>query len=135
MKPLTPRLAHPLRQAAPACLTLAPGRHLLLEPEPALTLTCTAGEIWLTQHGEAEDRILRSGDSLTLAGHAALLAPLRRSTQGATLCLHRHSATAPEAVGFWSGLGRWCTRHLAPRWHSATNAHFRWRLQHGLYNG
>jgi hypothetical protein len=125
----------PAQAGASRCLHLAPGHHLLLEPEPALRVTCVSGELWLTRHGDSTDHCLRPGDSLTLDGHAVLLSPLRKATTGATLCLERQRAATQPGAGFWQTLGHWAARHLAPRWHSAANAHFRWRLQHGLYNG
>lgn len=125
----------PAQASASRCLHLAPGHHLLLEPEPALRITCVSGELWLTRHGDTADHCLRPGDSLTLDGHTVLLSPLRKATAGATLCLERRHAAAQPTAGFWRALSQWAARHLAPRWGSAANAHFRWRLQSGLYNG
>lgn len=122
----------PAQASASRCLHLAPGHHLLLEPEPALHVTCVSGELWLTRHGDATDHYLCPGDSLTLDGHAVLLSPLRKATGGATLCLERRRTAVPPAAGVWQTLRQWAGRHLAPRWNSAANAHFRWRLQQHL---
>ncbi len=62
-----------------ATYSLAP-RQLLALPDENLTVTCLAGELWLTRDGDIEDYILGPGRSLTIRrGDQAAVQALKSS--------------------------------------------------------
>lgn len=67
------------RAAAPRDRSLA-ARQMLELPDENLSLTCLAGELWLTRDGDIEDYILGPGQSFVLRrGDQAAVQALRPS--------------------------------------------------------
>lgn len=60
------RPCKPHRPAGWLHLELARRELLLLADARGQTLACESGELWLTEEGDADDRILRSGEAYTI---------------------------------------------------------------------
>lgn len=56
-----------------AAIELRPGTTLKLERGRGTQVQVTGGSVWLTQHGDARDYVMRDGDSLTLSGEGTTL--------------------------------------------------------------
>jgi hypothetical protein len=54
-------------------------------------LRVRAGDVWVTQHGDSRDYLLKAGDSMTLSGKGATLATAYKPT---LLDLHREDPFA-----------------------------------------
>ena len=56
------------------------GEVLRIDARKGDRLKVRAGDVWVTQHGDSKDYVLRAGDSMTLSGQGATLAMAYRRT-------------------------------------------------------
>lgn len=56
------------------------GRLLRIDAAPGDRLQVRLGDVWVTQHGDSKDYMLRTGESLTLSGGGATLAMAYKHT-------------------------------------------------------
>jgi len=57
------------------------GALLRIDPEPGDRLQVRLGDVWVTQHGDSKDYVLRSGQSMMLSGEGTALAMAYKRTQ------------------------------------------------------
>jgi len=70
------------------------GALLRIDPEPGDRLHVRLGDVWVTQHGDSKDYVLRTGESMTLSGRGPALAMAYKDTQ---LAWYRSGARKDEA--------------------------------------
>jgi hypothetical protein len=90
------------------------------------TVLCASGRVWLTQHGDARDVFLDSGESFTLDHPGEAVVQAVGST-AAVLILDSDGASAADWGGPSAGLSAAIDRLAAalprrPRWHDPAHA-------------
>jgi len=59
---------------------ISQGAMLKIEALEGDSLRVRSGDVWVTQHGDARDYLLKTGDSITLSGKGATLATAYKPT-------------------------------------------------------